>query len=88
MTDEKIKQLQDLLNERNNLQQEKGKYDMILSRKREDVGIEVFASGWHSADKVCIIHNPMPKNIWDAFKEARQVVICKLQEVEGKIAEF
>ena len=88
MTEDRIKQLQDLLAERAKLQREKDDYDEILKHDRKDVGIEVFASGWHSANRICLIHEPLPEKIWEALEDVRQIKVRHLLNIEKKIAEF
>ena len=87
MTEETIKQLQELLNQKAIKLQELSQYDEILEVNPDDVVVEFTVMGWHSGEKKMKLAR-MPKRIVDTLKAMRTDLQNELSDIQSKIDEL
>lgn len=87
MTEETIKQLQELLNQKAVKQKELGEYDEILKVNPGDVMVEFTVMGYHSGEKNMKLTR-MPKRIVDTLKAMRTDLQNELSDIQSKIDEL
>lgn len=84
MTEETIKQLQELLNQKAIKLQELSQYDEILKANPDDVMIDFTVCGWHSGEKKMRLVR-MPKRIADTLKAMRTDLQNELSDIQRRI---
>lgn len=87
MTEETIKQLQKLLNQKTIKLQELSQYDEILEVNPDDVMIDFTVCGWHSGEKKMKLVR-MPKRIVDTLKAMRTDLQNELSDIQRRIDEL
>ena len=87
MTEETIKQLQELLNQKTIKLHELSEYDEILKVNPDDVMVEFTICGWHSGEKKMKLFR-MPKRIVDTLKAMRTDLQNELSDIQRKIDEL
>lgn len=84
MTEETIKQLQELLQRKAFKLQELSQYDEVLNVNPDDVMIEFTVCGWHSGEKKMKLVR-MPMQIVDALKAMRTDLKNELSVIQRRI---
>jgi len=87
MTEETIKQLQELLSQKAVKLQELSQYDEILKVNPDDVVVDFTVTGWHSGENKMKLHR-MPKRIYEALKAVRSDIQNDLSDIQHKIDEL
>lgn len=87
MTEETIKQLQELLDQKAIKLQELNQYDGILEVNPDDVMVEFTVIGWHSVEKKMKLVR-MPKRMVDTLKAMRTDLRNELSDIQRRIDEL
>lgn len=87
MTEETIKQLQELLQQKAAKLYELSEYDELLKAKPDDISTTFYVSGWHSAEKKMSLPR-MPKKMFELLKVMRNDLRDGLTDIQRKIDEL